>query len=117
MNRNYTVDMTSIQTVLALSDTIAIRTAKLEELRDYAQRAMIYSLTAKVAQRLQWEETQTVPRKLSWRERIHALLGGELPLTLNVKQYRNCPHIQADKQSDHFMFLAKLEAEPREAEA
>lgn len=102
----FTLETADFAAQLMIADSTAMRAARIERFRDEAVRAVIYSLSLSVSQRRQWEETRTIPRKLTWRERCHALFGGEIDTTLKVSVYRNCPHIQADPQEAHIAFLA-----------
>lgn len=107
MNFNrVTFEQMTLTAALMESDSAALRTANWEHYRDAGLRATVHKLRAYMAQCRQWETSDTIPMKLSWRQRIHALFGGEIPTVLNVSVYRNCPHLQVTDQRQHIAFLA-----------
>ena len=82
-----------------------IQRMRIDSFRDAATRSVVYSFSSYVASRRQWEEVSEIPRKLTWRERIRCLFGGEIITHLNYKAYRNCPHIDLETPH-HINFLA-----------
>ena len=106
----------AVQVQVALSDALN-RRVDVDVFRDASLRAIIYNFRTYIAQNRQWEETRTIPMKISWRQRIHAPFGGEIPTTLRVSVYRNCPHLPVDDMGRHAMFIAPpmtVTAAPRE---
>ena len=106
MNADFvTLTQEAVTAQMYVEDSVTVRSARLESWRDPMLQGMLYSLRSHVAQRRQWEESTTICTKLSWRDRLRVLFGGEIATTLQVNVYHNCPHIQADPTSDHIDFL------------
>lgn len=82
-----------------------LRSPEFEMERDATLRATVYSISTWYASNKILEDTQTFTKTLSWRERIKALLGGEVPYKLTVTLRRNCPHVGNDPDKVHYEFL------------
>ena len=101
-----TIELLKFASQLIVPDAI-IRRMRIDSFRDASTRSVVYSFSSYVASRRQWEEVREIPRKLTWRERIRCLFGGELITQVNYKAYRNCPHIDMSR-TDHLNFLAPV---------
>ena len=102
---SFTYEQGEVAIDLMLPDSTRVK-ADLSSYRDAGLRAMRLQMIAYMAKRRTWETKDTIGRVLTWRERLAALFGKEVATGLEVKMYRNCPHLPTTDSKEHAIFLS-----------
>ena len=104
MNDVITIDRLRMGVALQVSDVLA-KSLEIDKYRDASIRATTYSISGYFASRQIYEKEQVISRSLSWRDRIRALFGKDIPLRVTVQMRHNCPHLQTDDKRTHVSWM------------